>query len=67
VHPITRSVLIMPDSGSTDRSVTLFCVEVSVARAKKRGKGRPRSSENRPRAWQAEERVRGTRREDVLD
>jgi hypothetical protein len=39
VHPITRSVLIMPVSGSIDRSVMLFCVAVSVARAKKRERG----------------------------
>jgi hypothetical protein len=39
VHPITRSVLITPVSGSTDRSVILFCAKVSVAYAKKAGKG----------------------------
>lgn len=47
VQPITRSVLIMPVSGSIDRSRTLFCVEVSVARAKKRGKGSAHSAESR--------------------
>ena len=40
VHPITRSVLIMPVCGSIDRSVMLFCAKVSVARAKKSGEGR---------------------------
>ena len=42
VHPITRSVLMMPVSVSIDRSRTLFCVAVSVARAKKRGKASAR-------------------------
>lgn len=68
VHPITRSVLIMPVSESIDRSVMLFCAKVSVARAKKkREKARGSSTENRPGAWRVGERLYGARREDVLD